>query len=835
MTRIIIALCVCIGAVSFSFGQFPEAYSSSRLYHDLQKANGLASVLYIAAHPDDENTRLISYFENKLMARTAYLSLTRGDGGQNLVGTEIGAAIGVLRTEELLAARRIDGGEQYFSRAVDFGYSKSSVETLDKWGKDEVLADMVWVIRSFRPDAMVTRFPPNNYAGHGHHEASALLAEEAFTAAADPNRYPEQLQYVAPWQAKRLYFNTSSWWIKDLPEKARDNDNFLRVNVGEYDALLGETYARIAARSRSQHKSQGFGTDVYYGLNIEYMEYVLGDKADQEAGILDGVQTDWARIDAADVGALLAEAIAAYDFESPHRSVPIVLKARKLLLSKPASPLRDYKVSELQELALKLAGVYAEAIADDYYYAPGTAASLKLHLQHQYAAGLTLVEYGHGQMKPLREEIGFGQLFTANYTMDIPSDAKPSNHFWLRKPHGALFDVPEQRDRGRAANKPALMVTMRLSLEGEQLDVELPVLHKMVDPVKAVIYRPVHIMPPLTFRFEREVLVIVNGKKLEIKLKVMPHADAFRGSLSLDLPKGWSSIPASIEYRDGQKGNEEQFTFELSATANAESGMVRVQFKPEGAKSPWEEPWQLGEISYDHIPTQPYMTPAEIPLRKFEFDKGAVQRIGYFEGPGDEVAAYLKMVGYDVDIVSAEQIQSGLHHQYDAIVTGIRAYNTREELRYLQAQLNAYVHQGGTLLVQYNTSRGLKTEQLGPYPYTLGRERVTDEEATPHLLYPEHPAFHTPNVIAATDFEGWVQERGLYFASEWDEAFTPLIGWSDPGEPERQGGLIVAPYGKGYYVYSGISFFRQLPAGVPGAYRLLSNLLHLHDNGKAKP
>lgn len=805
--------------------QFPITHTSAEIYHELLKAQHLGSVLYVAAHPDDENTRLISYFENKLYARTAYLSLTRGDGGQNLIGTEIGPAIGVLRTQELLAARKIDGGEQFFTRAVDFGYSKSSAETLEKWDREAVLHDMVWVIRKFRPDAIVTRFPPNNYAGHGHHEASALLAEEAFEAAADPHRFPGQLEEVAPWQAKRLYFNTSSWWIKDLPDRARNNDNFLRVTVGEYNALLGETYGRIASRSRSQHRSQGFGTDVYYGLNVEYMEYVMGEKADPKNGILDGVDQSWSRVGAPEAGAILEKALNHFDFNAPHRTVPFLLDALEALDQKGNDPLVKYKKYELENLLLKVIGLHVEAIADQYYYTPGDTLFAQINMVHQYPKKLGLIAL-EGAGGPYFPEIQLvGEEFSSHsVTLTVDENAEYSNHYWLKEPWEHMYVVDQTDLLGLAENPPAVTVKATFRVEDREVTRILPLQHKKVDPVKAVIYRPVQVVPAVTFNFSEDAIINTSKESKEVVVMAHHHRSGAEGTLSLQLPKGWNCAPASHKLPKAKMGSVHRLAFSIKAGQNAESGFISAIYNEEGGST---KAWSLQEINYDHIPAQILMTPASIPLRSFDLKKGGAQRIGYIEGPGDEVARYLRAAGYKVDILDAATIQARELSAYSAIMTGIRAYNTREDLSYLQPALNAYVADGGTLVVQYNTSRGLKTDAIGPYPFLLGRERVTDEEAQATILAPDHPVVRRPNEISSSDFDGWVQERGLYFASEWDKAFVPVIAWNDPGEPPREGGLIIAPHGKGHFVYTGISFFRQLPAGVPGAYRLLGNILDL--------
>lgn len=813
-----------------SKAQFPESYTSSEILHDLLKAEKTGTIMYIAAHPDDENTRLISYFVNHMHARTVYLSLTRGDGGQNLIGTETGAAMGVLRTQELLEARKIDGGEQWFTRAVDFGYSKSSLETLAKWDRDTILSDVVRAIRKFRPDVLVTRFPPNNYAGHGHHEASALLAEEAFEAAGDPNKFPEHK--LDPWQPTRLYFNASTWWNKDLAQRARDNDNFVRVNVGDYNPLLGETYARIAARSRSSHRSQGFGTDVYYGLNIEYMEYVKGEKARSRDDILAGIDCSWKRLEAEPVGEILAEAVEHFDHNAPEATVPYLADALDALKAAPPSPLRTYKMGELEALLAKSAGIYAEAVAGVPYYTPGDDAFVQVNIVHQHRRPLHVrkIEGGAGPA-PAHFRLSKGEYFTKEILIPIPDDANPSNPYWLNEPYEYLFDIPNRVLAGRPENPPALSVKLDLEIEGIESELSLPVVHKVADPVKAVIYRPVEILPPVTFSFSEEVILSTNQSEQAVTLFLTNHTDSASGEVRLKLPEGHISEPESVRYSSEKKGNTVRIVFSVKGKPGAESGPVKVEYTPAGG-APFEKCLTLKEVSYDHIYDQIILQPAEVQLESFQLDRGDVARIGYFEGPGDDVAKYLRAAGYAVDIIDEEAILSGQLHDYDAVMTGIRAFNTREELAYLNEKLNAYVEAGGTWLVQYNTAHRLKSDQIGPYPFKIGRERVTDEDAEPTLTVPGHPAFNRPNKLNPDDFTGWVQERGLYFAETWDDRFTPLISWSDPDEPPREGSLIVAPHGKGYFIYSGISFFRQLPAGVPGAYRLMSNILNLKSNGE---
>lgn len=806
--------------------QFPERESSSELYHELLKASNTASILYMAAHPDDENTRLISYFENELHARTAYLSLTRGDGGQNLIGTEIGSSIGILRTQELLAARDIDGGEQFFTRAVDFGYSKSAVESFEKWGKEKILRDAVWVVRKFRPDVMVTRFPPDNYAGHGHHEASAIVAQEVFDLAADPNAFPEQLEYVETWQPKRLYFNTSSWWVKDLEERAKNSDDFITINVGEYNTLLGESYAQIAARARSEHKSQGFGSDYPMGNQTEFLQYVKGDKITDDKGILSGVSMGWENTEIPEVGDILNQIISNFDFNHPEQSIAGIIDALKKLNEADSTALTKRKIKELEKLLFKFAGFEMEATTDEFLIVPGSNISVEIKINKVGDTPANLVKIsGSGFSDLPNVKLNKNDYYFAEAILKISEDADYSNPYWLDREFKNTYVVDGYENLGKPENDPSLVFDVRLKVGDYSFTTPLEVVQKTVDPAKAVLYSPVYIVPEITAGFDENTIVAAGDVAKEITVKAQSHIEKLSGVLRPVPPQGWTCIPKEIKLDFSSAGETKILRFEIKPEANPTRGLIGLEFLEEG-KSPMKLQ-NLRVIQYDHIPNQIELSPSNVKIVPVDLDLGGISKVGYIEGPGDEVAKYLRAVGYDVEIIQDDDLISGNFDRFDAIVTGIRAYNTREDLSFAQSALNEYVKNGGTWLVQYNTSRGLKEGQIGPYSFELSRERVTDEYAQPEFLAPDHPVLNRPNQISTEDFDGWVQERGLYFAGQWDDNFVPILGWSDPEEPSRNGGLIVAPYGEGYFIYSGISFFRELPAGVSGAYRLLANILAL--------
>jgi len=826
----LLAVFLFFGFYYTSSAQFPEKQTSSEIYHQLLKLGNTSTVLYMAAHPDDENTRLISYFENNLHSRVAYLSLTRGDGGQNLIGTEIGRAIGVLRTQELLQARRIDGGEQFFTRAVDFGYSKSADESFDKWGKKEILRDVVWVIRKFRPDVIVTRFPPTNYAGHGHHQASAILAEEAFDAAANPEMFPEQLEWVEPWKVKRLYFNSSTWWDKELASKAKNSEDYIAIDIGDFNPILGESYAQIAARSRSQHKSQGFGSDYPYGRKIEYIKYVKGDKADPMKGVLDGLNTGWKRLNAEALDERLEDIIGQFDLKNPSGSLEDILDFKGEIETLENSPLKNYKLKEIDDIALALAGVDGSYNSDRGFAVPGSEISTRIEIVNTSGADVIVDSItAGGKTWEFAKNLTEDDLFSEELLLTINPNSEKSNPYWLDGDYTNIYTVNGYGNLGKPENDPSIQATVSLRINGRPIDWMLPLKQKIVDPAKALILNPFYITPELSASFDEKVLIASDTAFKPLRLIVKNYGPDYSGTVSLELGEGWTSEPNEMRIEIAQD-SDALLNFKIKRDEKA--GSAKLQVMAEGFSKPLD---YIQEIDYDHIPKQIISRPAEVDLISIDLNKGETQTIGYIDGPGDDVAKYLKAAGYEVTHVSDDQLKSvGSLKQYDAIVTGIRAYNTRPELSYANEILNQYVASGGTWVVQYNTSRGLKSGEIGPYPFEISRERVTKETAEARLLVADHPILNYPNKIEPNDFDDWVQERGLYFAGEWDSAFEPIISWNDPEEPPRNGGLIVAPYGKGYFVYTGISFFRELPAGVPGAYRLLANIIALGEQDKSK-
>ncbi|HEX8440601.1 PIG-L family deacetylase [Archangium sp.] len=817
------ALVMSLGAWSTALAQPPRQPHAGELAAGIRRLGVTGSVLYVAAHPDDENTRFLAWLAGGRGLRAGYLSMTRGDGGQNLIGTEQDELLGLIRTQELLAARRIDGAEQLFTRARDFGYSKSADETLRIWGHDEVLADVVLAIRRFRPEVIVTRFttkPPN----HGHHTASALLAEEAFVAAADPTRFPEQLQTLQPWKADRLLNNVSTWNLK--PDA--DMSAYLKVDVGGYDPLLGRSWGEIAAESRSQHKSQGFGVPAERGTLLEYFTPLAGTRP--KADLFEGLDFSWRRWSGTEkVVQAIGEASSGFDPRAPHLSIPALLRVHEALSALPDdNPWKAIKLRETEALVVACAGLFLEVRAAEPTAVPGTQVALNLMALNRSPAALRLVSVTlpGGESVAAGADLKGETPFKLSRPVTLPEDARISTPYWLRKPvAGGLYTLDEQ-DRalvGRPEGEPALAVTFVYEVGGKRLSVVRPVVYAWTDPVRGELYRAFEVVPAVTATLEREVLMFPNGTAQSVPVVLAAGRADAAGKVRLELPPGWRAEPAEVPFQLATRGDERTVRFQVTpAKGSGERGRLRVVVDMGGRS----ESWRVRSVTHEHIPPQAVRQPSEATLVPLTLAT-KVRRLGYIPGPGDRVAESLAAVGYEVTLLPEERLASEKLERFEAILVGVRAFNANPRLALHRERLMQYVEKGGRLLVQYNTNSrvGPLNASLGPYPLEIGRERVTDETAAMTPVDPKTPLLRAPNPLTAADFEGWVQERGLYFASKWDERYQPVFAMNDPGEEPLRGGLLVARHGKGTFVYTGIAFFRQLPAGVPGAYRLLANLL----------
>jgi LmbE family N-acetylglucosaminyl deacetylase len=825
-------LIVLLGSLTTAtvVGQAPRSYSSADILQQLQQLKVVGSVLYVGAHPDDENTRLIAYLAKEKKYRTAYLSLTRGDGGQNLLGDEQGIELGLIRTQELLAARRIDGGEQFFSRAYDFGFCKSAAEALETWGEDSILADVVWVIREFQPDVIITRFPEDKRAGHGHHAASAILAREAFSAAADPKRFPEQFAYgVRPWQAKRLLWNTFNFGGNNTTSE----DQF-KMDIGAYNEVLGKSYGEIAAESRSQHKSQGFGVPASRGASFEYFTAVSGDTPGKD--LMDGVKTDWTRLDAPDVNTAIDSLISGYDALHPSASLPLLERLTTRVTNMPSGYWRTYKLRQLHVLENACSGLWTEAYVNQPYLIQGDEARVTVSLINRGPAPITITHVMVGTKDSvLHVTLPSNQPVQLTLHLQIADNAPLSQPYWLRKEKTeGRFSVDNQAEIGMPQNDPPLSAWVGVEENGSR-DISMPVMYRHTDPVQGELYQPLEIVPALLVYFSPST-VLDNLEPpfhpvLKVTVTAMKHIHAESLGISLAGKSGNFIVtkPAADLEKDKSYEYEIPYDAQFMKRVRGKSFDVSVliEDKENGRLVSTSYGAGLTQIDYSHIPYIHYFHGTSTNVVG-EPVKVKGKRVGYIVGAGDKVPGCLELMGYEVTELKEKDILSGDLSRYDAIVTGVRAFNTQPWLSNVMPRLMTFVKDGGVLLEQYNNFRDLVAPSLGPYPFHVGSGRVTDETAVVSFLDPSNPALHYPNEITTTDFDNWIQERGLYYVDVpdgLDPHYQAVLGMRDPEESVQKGALIVAGYGQGKFVYTSLAFFRQLPAGIPGAYRLFANLL----------
>jgi LmbE family N-acetylglucosaminyl deacetylase len=822
-----LCLLLFIGTIFSLQAQQPKKLNSSEIYEAVQKLNVLGSVLYIAAHPDDENTRLISYMSNEVKARTAYLSLTRGDGGQNLIGPEIRELLGVIRTQELLAARRIDGGEQRFTRANDFGYSKHPDETLEIWNKADVLSDVVWAIRTFKPDIIINRFDHRTPGKtHGHHTSSAMLSMDAFDLANDASKYSSQLELTQTWQPQRLFFNTS-WWFYGSQEKFEkaDKSNMLNFDIGVYYPTKGMSNNEVASLASSQHLCQGFGRLSQRGTQQEYIEFLKGDPLNDNNEIFGGIDTSWNRIENGEsIGTITTAIENNFNFVDPSEHLPKLVEAYRLLQNVKDDHWRTIKTKELKAIIEACAGLYLEVSASTPYAAPNSNIAFKMEVLNRSNSGIDLVSYHLSTLKTgitKNMELPANQRLNFDEDITIPSQINYTTPYWLNtKSTLGMYNVENQNLIGLPETPRAVFVDFNLIIEGTPITITKPVVYRYSKPDKGELYRPFEIIPEVSASISNKVFIFENDQQKEIEVTVKAGRDVIEGFVQMAYPDDWSVYPQKQKIEIANKGDIQKVVFTVLPPKNKSEGFITPMVNVNG-KFYTDE---LIEIDYAHIPFQTVLMSSVSKVVRLDIERRG-NNIGYVEGAGDVVPESLRQIGYNVTIIKPEQISPENLTNFDAIVVGIRAYNIVDELKFKQKFLLDYVKEGGNLVIQYNTNRRLKVDNLAPYNLKLSRDRVTDENALVTILQPNHPILSFPNKITTQDFEGWVQERGLYFPNEWAEEFTPLLATNDKGESSKQGALLVAKYGKGNYIYTGLSFFREFPAGVSGAYRLFANLL----------
>lgn len=800
------------------FAQTPKSWTSADIYLGLKKLNVLGSVLYVAAHPDDENTRLITYFSKEKLYRTGYLSLTRGDGGQNLIGNEQGIELGLIRTQELLAARRIDGGEQFFTRAFDFGFSKNPGETFTKWDREKILSDVVWVIRKFQPDVIITRFPVTGEGGHGHHTASAILANEAFTAAADPNRFPEQFQYgVKPWQAKRILWNTFNFGSTNTT-----GDDQFKFDVGGYNPLLGKSYGEIAAESRSQHKSQGFGVPASRGVALEYFKTTGGDAPVND--LMDGVDISWKKIKGGEaVSKAIDGLIASFDLLHPENSLKGLVQLYNSISALQEGYWKTQKLKEVQQLIEQSSGLFLDATTSAAYAVQTDSVRINFSFNNRLGSNTVIKKIDlNGFDSVLSQPLDKNKNINFSKTFFVPGTKEITQPYWLEnKMEQGYYNVTEQEKIGQPDVDPAYVINVTLNIEGRDFSFSKPVKYKFTDPVRGEIYQPLTVLPAVTFG-DISPFYLKNNPNGILDASVIAHCNTATSSNEVADINKLSKDTLSLVFTYNLK--KDNTIHQPYSIANLENKTYRLR--------PVDDPKTgkiLKSIHYDHIPAINYFKDAITTVKQLDL-KTYGKKIGYIVGAGDKIPEALEQMGYEVTILGDKELTKNNIAQFDAIIAGVRAYNTDEWLNNHYDALMKYVNDGGNLIVQYNTSTqiGPIRAKIGPYNFDITRTRVTDENAIVKFLKPDHAVLNFPNKITSDDFTGWVQERSIYHAANWDKNFETIFSMNDPGENPDEGSLIIAKYGKGYFTYTGLVFYRELPAGVPGAYRLMANLIALN-------
>lgn len=787
--------------------------TSSEIYVHLQKFSSLKKVLYIAAHPDDENTRALAYFSLGEHAQTAYLSLTRGDGGQNLIGNELNEVLGILRTQELLAARSYDKAEQYFSKSVDFGYSKSAEESFDKWGKEDLLSDVVLMIRKFKPDIILTRFPADERAGHGHHIASALLALEAFDLAADPDYLPSQVEVYGTWKTKSLYWNSSTWSNPNLEKEAINNPDYLIKDIGGYNELLGMSYNEVGTIARSQHKCQGFGAIIEKGTSLEYFVYQKGEKL--KSDFFENKTDTWDKIIDKSFKKSLDQILLKFNFINPEENLKALISLRTRLEKLPDTYFKKEKLDYLNQIILDCIGLDIEVISDDYAISTNDSATFKLQLINRSDLSVDLVGVaGMDKLVSLEKNKNVVEVikFRNNEKATVP--------YWLEKPFKNTFVVDNEDNFLKARNEATFQFEVSIKVLGKTVDILIPAEYKWRDPSFGERRRETISAPNFSVNFNQNSIILKPNEYKKVELKIHAFKKNLADEITIEAPKGWKLSQIVFPINMKNKHEELFLNVDITPTEKSERGFLKIK------DSEGNYIQSLTEIAYDHIPTQTLFKPASLECIKLDvqINEG---KIAYIKGAEDLVPIAIEQLGFALEIFEIKDLSSIDLNQFQSVVLGIRIYNVSPELKNFNDKLFDYVKNGGNLVIQYNTySRNAPNEKYGgPIPFEITKNRVTEEDAPVKFLLPEHPILNTPNKITLEDFDHWVQERGLYFAGNWDSSYQPILSWSDQGEEEQKGAIIVSNFGKGQIIYTGISFFRLLPAGVEGAYRLFANII----------
>ena len=804
--------------------QKPQKWSSNQIYDKIQKLNFIGSALYIAAHPDDENTRLIAYLSNAVKARTGYLSLTRGDGGQNLIGPEIRELLGVIRTQELLAARRIDGGSQFFTRANDFGYSKHPEETLKIWNKEKVLSDVVWAIRTYKPDIIINRFDHRTPGTtHGHHTSSAMLSFEAFDLAADASKFTDQLKTTSVWQPQRLFFNTSSWFYKHQSDFEKATKGKLTsFDVGVYYPLKGLSNNELASMASSQHLCQGFGRLSTRGDQKEYVEFLKGTPLKDTEDVFSGINTTWNRLkNGGEIGEILYEVEANFDFENPSKHLPALLQSYRKIQQLENKHWAKIKEKEILEIIEAAAGLYLEASAVSSSAVPNASIQVQFEALNRSRTTIDIASLkilSSGKVIEKDQNLAFNEKI--NFTEIISTEnTNYSAPYWLKNAASrGMYAVDEPQLIGLPETPRPLQVQFNLLIDNEEVAIVKNFVRRYAERALGEMYEPFEILPKVTTKLENKVILFSEETPKEVSVEIHAGAANTSGKVFLEVPNDWKVSPKEVAFSIAQKKDKQTVVFYVTPPQKESEGILKVVAVSETQ----EYRDELIEIDYNHIPKQSVLMKSEAKVVRLNIQK-AGSYIAYIKGAGDTVPDNLRQIGYTVVMVSPEDISFENLKKYDAVVMGVRAYNVVKSLKFKQKHLLEYVENGGNMIVQYNTSRNVDVG--APFSLNLSRDRVTDEFSEVRILDKRHSLLNFPNKITNKDFEGWVQERGLYFPGSWSKAYTPILAMNDKNETSKNGSLLIAKYGKGNYIYTGLSFFRELPAGVSGAYKLFANML----------
>jgi len=811
-------------------GAAPADNAPAEILRELRSFATTGTLLHVAAHPDDENTHLITYFARARGYRTAYLSLTRGDGGQNEIGREFDEKLGLARTHELLVARRIDGGRQFFTRAIDFGYSKSVDETLRFWDRREVLGDVVRVIRMFRPDVVVTRFSPTGGGTHGHHTASGLLGVEAAKLAGDPAAYPEQLREgLGVWSPRRVLLNAGG------PGRGGATPSgALKMDIGGRDSASGEGLGAIASRSRGQHITQGFGgfgsRGPGDGPNEQAFLLLHGEPAQRD--LFDGVETTWARFGTkgSRVAKLTAEVIDGFQKDDPAASLPALLRVRAALAELPAEPLVEDRRAQLDRIIQGAAGISVRSESALAEVVPGETLRVRFQAGSSGRAAVRwtgLRAFGGDIPPPAAAVVSGTSVAAVEHVGRIPTDLAVYQPYWLREAgRDGIATVRDSSLIGLPENPVVFPVVYEFEVAGEKLRVEDELAAFATAAKGGERRRRVDVIGPVSLRLPSEVVLFAPGAKRRVEVDVVAERPS-SGGARLRVPAGWVATPEKVPFDLGKPGDSIRVAFDVTAPAVVGTATLLAEAEVGGVSCTR----QRVVIDYAHLPVLLLQPEARVRLMVADV-ASRPSRVGYLPGAGDDVARALLQLGHEVKTLRGADLNPEGLRGLSAVVIGVRAFNEREDLVETLPGLWRWVEAGGTVIAQYNRPNGLAAPKLGPYELSIQGSapqlRVTDEKAPVSFLLPGHRVLNLPNRIDEADFAGWVQERGAYFPSSWDESrHEAVLAMSDPGEAALRSSLLVARHGKGKYVYTGLAFFRQLPAGVPGAYRLFANLLAL--------